>query len=316
MEIIFVSKCRGRLGRLRFHWLAVFFIAAVLLGGAASTLYVGYRLGAEHTREQIVSLFRAQSSQAWQRELMAQRRSISDARASLNRDVDALALRLGQLTARIVRLDALGERLAEIAKLDPTEFNFGEAPPLGGPQPPQEQSSTDLQEIAAGMEDALARLSDREDKLNALEDLLMSRKLQGASYPAGRPIVSGWVSSGFGDRTDPMSGKKEFHRGVDFAGKRGSDVIAVASGVVTWSDRRYGHGNMVEINHGNGYVTRYSHNLENLVAVGDKVEKDQVIAKMGSTGRSTGPHVHFEVLHHGKIINPKRFILSANRQAP
>jgi len=127
-------------------------------------------------------------------------------------------------------------------------------------------------------------------------------------FPEGRPIGRGWISSYYGMRTNPFTGKLQFHKGMDFASKSGSNVQAVAGGVVTWSSKRYGYGNLVEINHGNGYVTRYGHNKENLVQVGDTVKKGQSISLMGSTGRSTGPHVHFEVLKNGRQINPQRFV--------
>ncbi len=109
-------------------------------------------------------------------------------------------------------------------------------------------------------------------------------------------------------RTDPITGKMEFHGGIDYAGKTGSSILSVASGIVTWSGVRYGYGNMVEINHGNGYQTRYAHNKKNLVVVGQKVEQGQIVALMGSSGRATGPHVHFEVVNNGKAVNPKKYI--------
>ena len=126
--------------------------------------------------------------------------------------------------------------------------------------------------------------------------------------PAGRPIPTGWLSSYFGNRTDPMTGRKAFHSGMDFAGRPGSDIIAVASGVVVWSGRRHGYGHMVEIDHGNGYTTIYAHNKRNLVRVGDRVRKGDVIALMGASGRATGTHVHFEVLRHGKPVNPLDYV--------
>ena len=128
--------------------------------------------------------------------------------------------------------------------------------------------------------------------------------------PSGQPVVSGYVSSGYGTRKDPFTGKKAHHKGIDFAGKHGSDVIAVAAGLVTKAGKDSGYGNLVEINHGGGYVTRYGHNSKLLVEVGEKVEPGQVIAKMGSTGRSTGAHVHFEVLVDGKPVNPKKFVVA------
>ena len=129
----------------------------------------------------------------------------------------------------------------------------------------------------------------------------------------GRPVNSGWISSYFGKRTDPFTGKPANHRGVDFAGKMGAEIIAVADGVVTWSSSRYGYGELVEINHGNGYSTRYAHNSENLVAVGDEVRKGQTVALMGETGRATGPNLHFEVLKNGHRVNPVNFIRESTK---
>ena len=148
----------------------------------------------------------------------------------------------------------------------------------------------------------------RDERLTTLESLLMDKQLLRDMQPEGRPVNDGWMSSGYGYRTDPVTGRKEFHGGVDFAGKPGLEVRAVAAGVVTWSGKRWGYGNMVEINHGNGYVTRYAHNRANTVALGEKVEKNQPVALLGSTGRSTGPHVHFEVVQNGRSVNPWKFI--------
>jgi hypothetical protein len=152
------------------------------------------------------------------------------------------------------------------------------------------------------------QIEDRSRQLDVLEALMMNRRLSSEVRPEGRPVSSGWMSSVYGYRTDPFSGRRDFHPGVDFAGKAGSDVLAVASGVVTWSGKRYNYGHMIEIDHGNGLVTRYGHNQENLVEVGEKVKKGQVIAKMGSSGRSTGPHVHLEVLQDGRKVNPLKYV--------
>jgi len=158
------------------------------------------------------------------------------------------------------------------------------------------------------LEDLSSQLEDRSQQLAVLEDMMMNRKLDEEVVPAGRPITRGWLSSYFGMRTDPFTGRRAHHAGIDFAGKLGSDVVAVAAGVVTYAGKRSGYGNLVEINHGKGYATRYGHTREILVEVGQTVKKGQLIAKMGSTGRSTGPHVHFEVLYNGRAVNPIKYI--------
>jgi murein DD-endopeptidase MepM/ murein hydrolase activator NlpD len=151
-------------------------------------------------------------------------------------------------------------------------------------------------------------LHGQEQQLMVLESVLLKRKLHQRVYPQGRPVRAGYLSSRFGRRTDPFTGKGAYHRGVDFAGRAGSEIVAVAAGVVTYSGPRSGYGNMVEINHGNGYVTRYAHNAENLVAVGDDIAQGQSVALMGSTGRATGPNLHFEVRHLGRPVDPLRHI--------
>ncbi|MEX1265589.1 MAG: M23 family metallopeptidase, partial [Woeseia sp.] len=152
------------------------------------------------------------------------------------------------------------------------------------------------------------QLDSREAQLGVLESVLLTQNLSDRVRPQGRPVKTGWMSSYFGRRTDPFTGKPATHRGVDFAGKAGAEIVAVADGVVTWSSPRYGYGELVEINHGNGYATRYAHNSENLVAVGEEVRKGQTVALMGETGRATGPNLHFEVLHRGQRVNPVTFI--------
>jgi hypothetical protein len=229
-------------------------------------------------------------------------------RADARRNVDALAVRMGQLSAHITRLDALGQRLVGMAGLEDGEFNFGEAPPQGGPDSTEEGLALESGEITRLLDDLQMQIEDRSRQLDVLEALMMNRRLSSEVRPEGRPVSSGWMSSVYGYRTDPFTGRRDFHPGVDFAGKAGSDVLAVASGVVTWSGKRYNYGHMIEIDHGNGLVTRYGHNQENLVAVGEKVKKGQVIAKMGSSGRSTGPHVHLEVLQDGRKVNPLKYV--------
>ncbi|WP_456372831.1 M23 family metallopeptidase [Thiolapillus sp.] len=236
-----------------------------------------------------------------------EKQELSSLRENMEAELDALALRIGSLRANLLRLNALGERLVKVGELDEQEFDFSSEPPQGG-------VDQDTQEpvVMSELQTELARLAaafrDREHKLLLLEDMLSRREVRKQVIPSGRPLKKGYVSSGYGRRTDPFTGKKKYHKGMDFAGKRGSEVLAVAAGVVTEAGPVSGYGNLVEIRHADGYVTRYAHNQENLVKVGDRVEKGEPIAMLGSTGRSSGPHVHFEVRKDGKIVNPLRFI--------
>ncbi|MGI9236901.1 MAG: M23 family metallopeptidase, partial [Woeseiaceae bacterium] len=223
--------------------------------------------------------------------------------------LDALAIRIAQMNARVIRLDALGRRLTDMAEIDDGEFNFDSDPAVGGPEEPMAAgSNVAVPEVVGAMQSLSDQLSSREAQLNVLESVLMNQNLKERVYPQGRPVGSGWISSYFGKRTDPFTGKPANHTGVDFAGTMGAEIIAVADGVVTWASDRYGYGIMVEINHGSGYSTRYAHNSENLVSVGDEVKKGQIVALMGETGRATGPNLHFEVLHNGSRVNPVKFI--------
>ncbi len=253
------------------------------------------------------------SVDVWESELALQRQEVNQAKQNAEDHLNALAQRLGQLKGHIIRLDALGGRLVEMAELDKGEFDFGSTPAMGGPEDASSGQSHTVQDFLAALDGLEERIEDRGQQLRALESLMMNRRLASAVQPTGRPIRKGWISSYFGTRTDPINGKKAFHDGIDFAGKLNSDVVAVASGVVTWSGKRYGYGKMVEINHGNGLVTRYAHNKENLVKVGDTVRKGHVIARMGTSGRSTGPHVHFEVLRNGRRVNPIKYVRAVGK---
>lgn len=242
-------------------------------------------------------------------ELQSQRNDIDTIRQGNEDTLDALAIRIAQMNARIIRLDALGRRLTGMADLEDGEFDFDSAPALGGPEEPVAVgSNVATPELVESMQSLADQLNNREAQLGVLETVLMGQNLKDRVYPQGRPVNSGWISSYFGKRTDPFTGKPANHTGIDFAGKLGDPVEAVADGVVTWSAARYGYGVMVEINHGNGYSTRYAHNAENLVVVGDEVRKGQSVARMGESGRATGPNLHFEVVKDGRRVNPVNFI--------
>jgi murein DD-endopeptidase MepM/ murein hydrolase activator NlpD len=299
MNIILFTNRRGQVWNFEVSpLLAGFTLLAGLVLFCAVSGYTGFRLGGEDLNYVA----------DWQGDMRKQQAELEAARETARANLDALALRVGQLQAQMLRLNALGERLVSKADLDGEEFDFDRIPAVGGPQEAAELSSTGLNDFIATLDTLDASLSDRLHKLGVLETLLMDRSLRERLMPSGRPIGKGWLSSKFGKRTDPFTGKQEYHKGVDFAGKEGADVLAVGDGVVTWSGKRSGYGNLVEINHANGYVTRYGHNNSNTVEVGEAVKKGQQIALIGSTGRSTGPHVHFEVLRNGKQVNPAKFL--------
>lgn len=247
----------------------------------------------------------------WSRELAEQRADLERTRAQLRENTHALSRRLAQLQARLTRLDAAGARMTEIADLDSGEFDFDKPPPVGGPESEAGGDAPSLDQIASSLDGLERQLDNRERQMSVLEDLLLAGRLQKEVKPSGWPIGNGWISSTFGMRTDPFTGLRAFHAGVDFAGRDGAQVLAVASGIVTEAGEDGGYGDLVEINHGNGYATRYGHNKKILVKVGERVHKGQRIAIIGSTGRSTGPHVHFEVLLNGHTVNPQQYIRAA-----
>jgi murein DD-endopeptidase MepM/ murein hydrolase activator NlpD len=223
-------------------------------------------------------------------------------------NIDALSVRLAELKAASTRLDALGERLVELGQLDPAEFDFSQPAPVGGPERLIDGTHSSVMEMSQSIDHLSQVLHSQYASLDALQLLLLDRNLEKERTPSGWPVSSGWISSGFGERNDPFTGKKAQHDGLDFAGIKGSQVLSVASGVVIWSGLRAGYGKLLELDHGNGYITRYAHNDELLVKAGDGVTSGQTIARMGSTGRASSPHVHFEVLHKGEAVNPYQFV--------
>jgi len=284
------------------------FYASVLVGAigmfGAGMLALGYQLGVED-----VEFPEHQLLTSLRRTFAQERQMLQDAKLDAQGQVEALAVRIGRLQSHLVRLDALGERLVEMGKLDEGEFSFDESPAVGGPEAADSGDQESLMpDLVQELDDLERKIGDRELQLNLLEDLIMNSNLEEIIHPMGQPVRNGFISSLYGMRNDPFTGKRTLHKGIDFAGKAGSDVVAVAAGVVTQAEMHSGYGLLVEINHGKGYVTRYGHNKELLVQVGDRVKPGQVIAKMGSTGRSTGPHVHFEVLLNDKVVNPTKYV--------
>ena len=303
--IIILNKQKAR--RIAFgSWGAsasLFFLLAICAG----VFYAGSYYGLKYSSNSMVLMYQ-KAKMAHHEEINRQHTMIADAKREAQNNLDALAARLSILQGHVMRLDALGARLAKMAKLEDIVFNAREPIGMGGQYPEAHQASLQVSDFIQQLEQLSVEIDDRSDKLVAMETMLMDKAVQTKTLPEGIPVVAGWISSLFGWRADPITGKREFHEGIDFATRNNAQVVAVASGIVTWSGRLSGYGNLVEISHGNGYITRYAHNRANLVAVGDKVEKGKPVAIMGSTGRSTGTHVHFEVMRNGKPVDPMKYI--------
>jgi murein DD-endopeptidase MepM/ murein hydrolase activator NlpD len=303
MNVTFIGRLVGRMKQIDLRHPSVVAVtltlAFVVVGGAFS---IGMNLGARQRGANPIDQLGS-----WSAELLRQKAQIDDTRRVLQEKVNALAMRVGQMNANVIRLDALGKRLTRMANLDDGEFDFGNPPAQGGESGADGQPAQ-IPSLTAMVDDLASQLSSREQQLGVLENLILTRELNKQVYPEGRPVQDGWISSYFGERADPFTGFVANHKGVDFAAPEGTKVSAVAAGLVTVAGDRPGFGEMVEINHGNGLATRYCHNEKILVKQGDMVRKGQELALMGSTGRSTGPHLHFEVLKNGVQVNPLRFI--------
>jgi lysostaphin len=236
----------------------------------------------------------------------------------LKENLALMARKLGEMQAELMRLDALGERVQGLAGVKPTEFNFREAPGRGGPAPSMDGTSSrdlTLSEFQ-GLLDAMASdLEHRSDYMNVVESTLMTDKVQSKMMPTSQPVNVSYNASGFGYRIDPFTGRSAMHEGIDFPAPIGTPIVAAAGGVVTTAEFHPQYGNMLEIDHGNDIITRYAHTSRILVHVGDIVRRGQHVADIGTTGRSTGPHLHFEVRIKGVAQNPSKFLLAGASQA-
>lgn len=302
MNVIFLSRRDGRARQFNLARPAtlgaLLALTAVSVGGVFA---LGLQLGKGVHHEVALA-----ETTRFATLLTQQKQEIAGLKQQLQLRVDAMAMRIGEVNAHVIRLDALGKRLTEMADIDSREFDFDRDPPSGGPE--GEGVSAQIPDLSRMLAQLEQRADLRESQLAALENVILTRELKEEIHPEGRPVSTGYISSYFGERADPFDGLEKFHKGVDFAGTLGSDVVAVAAGVVTWSGQRSGYGKLIEINHGDGYSTRYAHNERTLVSVGQTVKRGEAIALMGSTGHSTGPHVHFEVLHNGRQVDPLSFI--------
>jgi len=306
MNFLLYTTTYGRSGSIQLSrpgfWVPAVLVLSVLFGAAG---VLGYYLG-----DSEVGVARQPVGEGthWLLALNEQKQDLAQMRDEAQNHLNALAVRMGQMQAQMLRVEALGQHVAQKAKLGGSEFDFAQLPAQGGPADTADTEPLSSLDIMKALDELALQIDDRQRQLEVMEQLVSQRELKQAVSPTGRPIGEGWLSSYYGKRTDPFSGRQEMHKGMDFAGKMGSDVLATAAGVVTWAGKRYGYGQLVEINHGNDLVTRYGHAQEILVKVGERVEPGQKIALMGSSGRSTGPHVHYEVLKNGKQVNPTKYV--------
>ncbi|MCP5150545.1 MAG: M23 family metallopeptidase [Chromatiales bacterium] len=305
MQVIILSKAGNRRRRRDLGWLATRGLVLAVVAAVALAFWGGHATGRRDAGpgddRHALALSRA---------VHAQRDRVGEAIARAEDGIDALARQLGEQKARLLRLEALGKRLTRMADLDPEELDFAAPPALGGLEPADAAAPAAyrLPDLVAELEILEALLDDRGPKLAAIESALMTERVSREVSPSGRPVEKGWVSSLFGWRSDPISGRRSFHEGLDFASRHGAPVLAVAGGVVQFVGTRSGFGKVVEVGHGRGLVTRYAHNSLNLVEEGERVRKGQTIAKVGATGHATGPHVHFEVLRDGEPVDPVAFV--------
>jgi len=241
--------------------------------------------------------------------LSAQEQQTEHAKEFMRENLNAMAVRVGQMQAQLVRLEALGERVSALAGVKPQEFRMSEPPGRGGALPAsipvQDLSMNDL----TGQLDALSRhMENRYDYMGILENRLFDARVKKKLMPTVRPVDVDWNASSFGWRIDPFTGQNAMHEGIDFLVDTGTPVHAAAGGIVVFAQFHPQYGYLVEIDHGNDFTTRYAHNSKLLVKAGDLIQRGAIIAESGSTGRSTGPHVHFEVRYKGVAQNPNRFL--------
>ncbi len=234
-----------------------------------------------------------------------QQTELDQVRRGAQQEINAMAARLGELQAQANRLNALGERLTRVGQLQDGEFDFNEPVGVGGNDVAFDMRPAELKEGVNQLERQFAASG---QQLSVLEALLFNRELDKNATPSRMPIANSYITSGFGGRADPFGGGGQYHKGIDFKANVGDPVLAVADGVVSFAGVKGGYGNVVDVDHGNGYITRYAHNSRLMVKAGDLIRVGSVVAKAGSTGRSTGAHVHFEVWENGRVVNPRKFL--------
>lgn len=305
MKIIIVDEKHGASKSVVLRGWVRLGLSICLLGLPVILGYYGFQLADSRNSQ----FQKDEAAQAWVDGLREQKADLERVKQDTLTQLEALTIRMASLQARLIRLDALGERLTNATGLDDGEFDFTQEPFVGGPEVPLEDNTFQMPDFLQELDELALQIESRQQQLELLDSIMIERENQSEFSLSGRPVSRGYISSGFGRRIDPFTGKLAWHQGIDFStGESGEDVFAVAAGVVAYAGDKPGFGKMVQIDHGNGFQTLYAHDQKILVKVGDVVKKGQVIALSGSTGRSSGPHVHFEVHKNGRVVDPASYI--------
>lgn len=317
MDIVFLGVRKTGARVIRFGFVTQILLATIII---VPLCVISFWLGASYNKSpetldkrRPLVVLGGEKSEALKEKitvLLEKGRKLEVEKISRDADLALLSQKIGQMQAHIIRLNALGGRLTKIADIDEEEFIFDSPPPQGGvmEESKEDGSKLTVEQLLKEIKELENELEQKGIEMDYLQGMFIDREMDRDLIPTERPIKGGWISSYFGKRSDPFTGKKSYHKGVDFAAKRGTKVHSAASGIVIWSGYRGAYGNTLVVDHGNGYTTRYAHNKKLLVKEGDRVEKGQLIALMGSTGRSTAPHVHFEVRKNDVPVNPLSYL--------
>ena len=311
MKLIILDPHRGRSLTIPLPQRWYLLLAAILLLLPMLGAIGGYWVSRQEQEDPFISgTVGRQAAGTWRERLAEQKHAVAEVRTRAEEKLRAMTVRVAEMQARLLRLDALGERLVKATDIGARDFDFSRAPAVGGPDATGGGEAFRPPEFMLALDQLSARIDAREGELRVLESLLDGGRLREERFLAGNPVHAGYLSSTFGQRIDPFHGTLAFHKGIDFAGPEGGDIVATGAGMVIFAGSHAGYGDVVEVSHGDGLSTLYAHASTVYVQVGDIVREGQRIARLGSTGRSTGPHVHYEVRRNGEPIDPAAFLAS------
>ncbi len=325
MNIILIRKKTAIPFNINLSRSFLIFISLLFLCIPLVSYYLGYIAHAENLMSETKTSEELQLTQEklnlllstiYKDELALQKKDVYEIKQYNREIVQSLMMRIAKLQAHVIRLDSLGSRLTDVAKLDKKAFDFNYEPAMGGADGVvfnEENEDSHFSHLSGRLDQITQEIDIKTRQLTILEKLLIAEQFQQTITPTGKPTEKGWISSYFGMRKDPFTGRKKMHQGIDVAGKPGSNILATAAGIVTFVGTQSGYGKVLDIDHGYGISTRYGHNKSVIVKPGDIVKQGQIIATMGSTGRSTGSHVHYEVLKNGHRVNPGKYIVIARK---